>query len=99
MDAVESGILSRGDADKDRVEKCKLKWQKLLKRIWALGPSQSDEGEASHHQPEQYGIFRGQVMTTIKDACREAVLQKKPRLVEAMYFCELNTSTEHLSSM
>ncbi|CAN6684187.1 unnamed protein product [Malus baccata var. baccata] len=173
MDAVESGILSRGDADKDRVEKCKLKWQKLLKRIWALGPSQVDlkgkgsdgsvlicgsshvsqklgfvdasgsgniaantssevaqalsveaeslessvvsgfqvataagplcdepmPGEASHHQPEQYGIFRGQVMTTIKDACREAVLQKKPRLVEAMYFCELNTSTEHLSSI
>ncbi|CAN6545639.1 unnamed protein product [Malus baccata var. baccata] len=173
MDAVESGILSRGDADKDRVEKCKLKWQKLLKRIWALGPSQVDlkgkgsdgsvlicgsshvsqklgfvdasgsgniaantssevaqalsveaeslessvvsgfqvataagplcdepmPGEASHHQPEQYGIFRGQVMTTIKDACREAVLQKKPRLVEAMYFCELSTSTEHLSSI
>ncbi|CAN6553773.1 unnamed protein product [Malus baccata var. baccata] len=200
MDAVESDILSSGDDDKDRIEKCKLKWQKLLKRIWALGPSQvgpnilltpdlkgkgsdgsvlicgsshvsqklgfvdasgsgntpadtssevaqallveaeslessvvsgfqvataagplcdepmrglafiieakieplmvqSDEGEASHHQPEQYGIFRGQVMTTIKDACREAVLQKKPRLVEAMYFCELNTSTEHLGSM
>ncbi|XP_068319514.1 uncharacterized protein [Pyrus communis] len=126
MDAVESDILSSGDANKDRVEKCKLKWQKLLKRIWALGPSQwqysadtssevaqalsveaeslessvvsgfqaaaaagplcdepmrglafiieakiepliaqSDEGEASHHQPEQYGIFRGQVETKL----------------------------------
>ncbi|TQD90927.1 hypothetical protein C1H46_023530 [Malus baccata] len=61
--------------------------------------AQSDEGEACHHQPEQCGIFRGQVMTAIKDACREAVLQKKPRLVEAMYFCELNTSTENLGSM
>ncbi|PQQ15328.1 elongation factor-like GTPase 1 [Prunus yedoensis var. nudiflora] len=200
MDAVESDIYSSGENDKDRVEKCKLKWQKLLKRIWALGPSQvgpnilltpdlkgkdtdgsvlirgnshlseklgfvdacgsgniagdtssevtqalyeeaeslessvvsgfqvataagplcdepmwglaflieaeiepltaqCDEVEASHQQHEQYGIFRGQVMTTVKDACREAVLQKKPRLVEAMYFCELNTSTEHLGSM
>ncbi|KAM1045283.1 hypothetical protein ACFX2A_037130 [Malus domestica] len=26
-------------------------------------------------------------------------LQRKPRLVEAMYFCELNTTTEHLGSM
>ncbi|KAI5332548.1 hypothetical protein L3X38_022677 [Prunus dulcis] len=200
MDAVESDIYSSGENDKDRVEKCKLKWQKLLKRIWALGPSQvgpnilltpdlkgrdtdgsvlirgnshvseklgfvdacgsgniagdtssevtqalyeeaeslessvvsgfqvataagplcdepmwglaflieaeiepltaqCDEVEASNQQHEQYGIFRGQVMTTVKDACREAVLQKKPRLVEAMYFCELNTSTEHLGSM
>ncbi|TQD86684.1 hypothetical protein C1H46_027810 [Malus baccata] len=28
-----------------------------------------------------------------------ASLQRKPRLVEAMYFCELNTTTEHLGSM
>lgn len=27
------------------------------------------------------------------------MLVEKPRLVEAMYFCELNTSTEHLGSM
>ena len=60
---------------------------------------QLNESETSHHQPEQYGIFAGQVMTTVKDACRAAMLQKKPRLVEAMYFCELNTPTEYLGPM
>ncbi|KAH9656056.1 hypothetical protein KPL70_022536 [Citrus sinensis] len=35
-------------------------------------------------QSEQHGIFSGQVMTAVKDACRQAVLKKKPRLVEAM---------------
>ncbi|KAF3455327.1 hypothetical protein FNV43_RR05775 [Rhamnella rubrinervis] len=59
----------------------------------------SDESETSQQQPEQFGIFTGQVMTAVKDACRAAVLQKKPRLVEAMYFCELNTSTEYLGPM
>ncbi|KAF5738332.1 Ribosomal protein S5/Elongation factor G/III/V family protein [Tripterygium wilfordii] len=59
---------------------------------------QPDESE-SNPTPEQYGIFTGQVMTAVKDACRAAVLQKKPRLVEAMYFCELNSPTEHLGSM
>ncbi|KAL8049066.1 hypothetical protein ABFS82_07G113900 [Erythranthe guttata] len=52
-----------------------------------------------HHHPEQYGVFTGQVMTAVKEACRTAVLQRKPRLVEAMYFCELNTPTEYLGSM
>lgn len=51
------------------------------------------------HHTEQYGIFAGQVMTTVKEACRAALLQKKPRLVEAMYFCELNTPTEYLGPM
>ncbi|XP_022147649.1 elongation factor-like GTPase 1 [Momordica charantia] len=57
-----------------------------------------DESEAPF-QPENNAIFSGQVMTAVKDACRAAVLQKKPRLVEAMYFCELNTSTEYLGPM
>ncbi|KAL6191992.1 hypothetical protein ACLB2K_038380 [Fragaria x ananassa] len=38
-------------------------------------------------------------MTAVKDACRAAVLQKQPRLVEAMYFCELITPTEQLGNM
>ncbi|POO01542.1 Translation elongation factor [Trema orientale] len=65
----------------------------------SITPAHSDESEASQSQSEQYGIFPGQVMTAVKDACRAAVLQKKPRLVEAMYFCELNTSTEYLGPM
>jgi ribosome assembly protein 1 len=199
MDAVEKDILSMTEIDNERADKCRVKWQKLLKRIWALGPrhigpnilfipdfkrrganssilirgspfvserlgivdesidgdtaaetssevtqalsmeaerlessvvsgfqlatasgplcdesmwglafvveayispfmGQADESE-SHQQPEQYGIFTGQVITAVKDACRVAVLQKKPRLVEAMYFCELNTAPEYLGPM
>ncbi|GMJ00303.1 hypothetical protein like AT3G22980 [Hibiscus trionum] len=48
---------------------------------------------------EQYGLFTGQIMTAVKEACRGAVLQRQPRLVEAMYFCELNTPTEYLGPM
>ncbi|XP_057781215.1 uncharacterized protein LOC130999638 [Salvia miltiorrhiza] len=59
----------------------------------------SPEDNSSSHQPEPYGVFTGQVMTTVKEACKAAVLQRKPRLVEALYFCELNTPTEHLGSM
>ncbi|KAE9604556.1 putative protein-synthesizing GTPase [Lupinus albus] len=59
---------------------------------------QSDESE-THQQSEQYRILAGQVIATVKDACRAAVLQNKPRLVEAMYFCELNTPTEYLGPM
>ncbi|XP_010260671.1 PREDICTED: elongation factor-like GTPase 1 [Nelumbo nucifera] len=59
----------------------------------------SDESESSTQQLDQYGIFSGQVMAAVKDACRAAVLQKKPWLVEAMYFCELNTPTEYLGPM
>ncbi|KAF7833788.1 elongation factor-like GTPase 1 [Senna tora] len=199
MDAVEGEISSRNENDKDYAEKCKVKWLKLLRRIWSLGPrqigpnilltpdvkeestessvlirghshvserlgfvddsgtcntvaetssnaneplnmdaerlessiisgfqlataagplcdeplwglafvieayiypsiGQNDEAEA-HQQSEQYGVFAGQVITTVKDACRAAVLQNNPRLVEAMYFCELNTPTEFLGPM
>ncbi|XP_022638164.1 elongation factor-like GTPase 1 [Vigna radiata var. radiata] len=199
LDAVEGDILSRNEDDKDHAEKCKLKWLKVLRRIWALGPRQigpnllftpdskaestnnsvlirgcshvserlgfvadsstsdsvaerpstanqalymdaehlessvisgfqlatsagplceepmwglafvvearispfSGHGDESEtpQQSEQYGIFAGQVIATVKDACRAAVLQNKPRLVEAMYFCELNTPTEYLGPM
>ncbi|VFQ80875.1 unnamed protein product [Cuscuta campestris] len=59
----------------------------------------STDADSSVPQMDQYGIFSGQVMTAVKDACRAAVLQKKPRLVEGMYFCELNTPTEFLGPM
>ena len=201
MDAVEKDILLMTETDKDRAEKCRAKWLKLLKKIWALGPrqigpnilftpdfkrkgvdsfvlirgsshvsqrlgfvddsidgdkaaetssevtqtlsmeaehlessvvtgfqlataagplcdepmwglafvveayispfiGQANESETSHQQQaEQYGIFTGQVITAVKDACRAIVLQKKSRLVEAMYFCELNTPPEYLGPM
>lgn len=199
IDAVEVDILSANENDKERAEKCKAKWLKFLRRIWALGPRQlgpnilltpdykkssadcsvlmrgspyvsvrlgfvddSSTGDTNgeihsevneilsmeveslescvlsgfqiataagplcdepmwglafiieafissstvqpsesepSQQSEQYGLFTGQVMTAVKEACRAAVLQRKPRLVEAMYFCELNTPTEYLGSM
>ncbi|RZC63225.1 hypothetical protein C5167_024993 [Papaver somniferum] len=47
---------------------------------------------------DHYGVFTGQIMTAVKEACRMAVLHKKPCLVEAMCtYCELNTPTGHLS--
>lgn len=60
---------------------------------------QLNDSSNSQQQAEQYGMFSGQVMTAVKDACKAAVLQKKPRLVEGMYFCELNTPTEYLGPM
>ncbi|WOG81882.1 hypothetical protein DCAR_0101038 [Daucus carota subsp. sativus] len=60
---------------------------------------QINDSSNSQQQAEQYGMFSGQVMTAVKDACKAAVLQKKPRLVEGMYFCELNTPTEYLGAM
>ncbi|XP_009778707.1 uncharacterized protein [Nicotiana sylvestris] len=62
----------------------------------AMPPNDSDAPPVP--QPEQYGMFPGQVMTVVKDACRAAVLQRKPRLVEAMYFCELNTPHDQLGN-
>ncbi|PIA61307.1 hypothetical protein AQUCO_00300683v1 [Aquilegia coerulea] len=58
-----------------------------------------DESEPLTHHADQHGIFTGQIMTAVKEACRAAMLQKKPRLVEGMYFCELNTPTEYLGAM
>ncbi|XVF61103.1 hypothetical protein PTKIN_Ptkin08bG0102000 [Pterospermum kingtungense] len=199
VDALESDISCGNENDQDQIEKCKSKWLKYLRRIWALGPRQvgpnilftsdykrehSDGSVMIHGSPhvslklgladnsnavdmtattssevtqplyleaeslessvlsgfqlataagplcdepmwglafmveaylspssmqagdsdpnqqsEQYGLFTGLVMTTVKDACRAAVLQRKPRLVEAMYFCELNTPTDYLGPM
>ncbi|KAL9238672.1 hypothetical protein vseg_013064 [Gypsophila vaccaria] len=201
MDALESDIISEnGESNTEKNKKCKLMWEQLVKRIWALGPGQvgpnllltpeskgedtensvtvsgfphvsaklgfvaesrsnnqaeeapseacqvlyseavslensvlsgfqiatsagplcdepmwglafiveahirpsvvhPSETENPQHGMEQYGMFTGQVMTVVKEACRAAVLQKKPRLVEAMYFCELNTPAEYLGPM
>lgn len=71
--------------------------------MWGLAflvePYIFPDSPESSHQAEQHGMLSGQVMTAVKEACRSAVLQNQPRLVEAMYFCELNTTTEYLGSM
>uniref|UniRef100_A0ACD5V8T4 Uncharacterized protein n=1 Tax=Avena sativa TaxID=4498 RepID=A0ACD5V8T4_AVESA len=35
----------------------------------------------------------------VREACRAAVLQSKPRLVQSMYFCELTTRTDYLGAV
>ncbi|KAL6637528.1 hypothetical protein ACP70R_025100 [Stipagrostis hirtigluma subsp. patula] len=57
----------------------------------------AESSDGANHS-DQYNIFSGQVITAVKEACRSAVLQNKPRLVEAMYFCELTTPTEQLGA-
>lgn len=54
-----------------------------------------NNSDAVTHSDE---IFIGQVITVVKETCREAVLQSKPRLVEPMYFCELTTPKEQLQA-
>lgn len=192
MDAIDSEILSSVQDDKDRAEKYRAEWVKLLKRIWSLGPRQvgpnilftpdskkttitdnvssvlvqgssyvsnrlgfvgdsvaEDDEQSPLHveaaslessilsgfqlatssgplceepmwglgftveayispladeteqrsQFDQHGIFTGHVMSAVKDACRAAVLQHNPRIVEAMYFCELNAPSNYLGEM
>ncbi|KAH0926643.1 hypothetical protein HID58_018899 [Brassica napus] len=70
--------------------------------MWGLAftiESHLAQDSETEKQPENFGIFTGQVMTAVKDACRAAVLQTNPRIVEAMYFCELNTAPEYLGPM
>ncbi|KAJ7560383.1 hypothetical protein O6H91_04G126800 [Diphasiastrum complanatum] len=55
-----------------------------------------ESGQAKNSGVDRYGPFSGQVMTVVKEACRSAMLAKQPRIVEAMYFCELSTTAEHL---
>ncbi|KAK7345919.1 hypothetical protein VNO77_16535 [Canavalia gladiata] len=193
LDAVDSDILNMNENNKDHIEKCKEKWLKILRRIWALGPghigpnllftpdikaegsdssilirgcsrvsesmgfvadsciSDSDVSQAwymdakrledsvisgfqmatsagplcdepmwglafiieahiypflehhdeseTHKQSQQYEIFDREVTGAVKDACRLAVLHNKPRLVEAMYSCALNTPAKYLRPM
>ncbi|KAK8444523.1 hypothetical protein SEVIR_9G152700v4 [Setaria viridis] len=57
----------------------------------------ADGSDAANHF-DQYNISSGQVITAVKEACRAAVLQNKPRIVEAMYFCELTAPYDQSGS-
>eukprot|EP01018_Ginkgo_biloba_P019086 Gb_08720 [translate_table: standard] len=41
-------------------------------------------------------IISSQVITFVKEACKSSMHLKRPHLVEALYFCEVSTPTEHL---
>ncbi|KAK6161595.1 hypothetical protein DH2020_004976 [Rehmannia glutinosa] len=99
VESLESSVLSGFQIATSSGPLCDEPMWGLAFVIEAFVSPQPSEDNFSTHQPEQYGVFTGQVMTAVKDACRAAVLQNKPRLVEALYFCELNTPTEYLGSM
>ncbi|KAK6161626.1 hypothetical protein DH2020_005007 [Rehmannia glutinosa] len=99
VESLESSVLSGFQIATSSGPLCDEPMWGLAFVIEAFVSPQPSEDNFSSHQPEQYGVFTGQVMTAVKDACRAAVLQNKPRLVEALYFCELNTPTEYLGSM
>ena len=44
-----------------------------------------------------YGPFSGQVTSAARQAFRRAILEAGPRLVEAMFLCEIATASEALS--
>ncbi|CAG9462272.1 unnamed protein product [Pedinophyceae sp. YPF-701] len=41
----------------------------------------------------------GEIISTVADCCRKAVLEAQPRIAEAMYMCEVTTSAEALSGV
>jgi hypothetical protein len=77
--------------------------------LWGLGfiveavvkPEQvkSGEGETEERSLAGHGPFSGQVITTVREACRKAVLAANPRLAEAMYLCEVSTTAEALGQV
>lgn len=49
---------------------------------------------------ENYGgALSGQIMSGVKEACRAAVLARNPRIVEALYFCEVSTTPDFLGQV
>lgn len=51
----------------------------------------------SHLAEDVYGPMSGQVTSVAKQAFRRALLEADPRLVEAMFLCEISTTSEALS--
>ena len=61
----------------------------------SLSPSPIDQ----ELQEEVYGPFSGQVMTAVSSACKRAVMEAEPRIVEAMYLAEVQSGAEALSGV
>jgi ribosome assembly protein 1 len=59
----------------------------------------SREGETEERSLVGHGPFSGQVITTVREACRKAVLAANARLAEAMYLCEVSTTAEALGQV
>jgi len=48
---------------------------------------------------DKYGPFTGQVISTMKEGCRQAYQAGSMRLVEALYDCEVQVSSESLGKV
>ncbi|CAM6088803.1 unnamed protein product [Calypogeia fissa] len=74
----------------------------ILVNMKEKGPSDPDKDNSNgtvSHAMEDYGALSGQIMSGVKDACRAAVLAKRPQIAEAMYFCEVVIPSEHLGQV
>jgi ribosome assembly protein 1 len=58
---------------------------------WTIEP---DDISESSHQP--FGPFSGQIMSSVKDACRKAFQAQPQRLMVAMYSCSIQVNSEVL---
>jgi len=50
-------------------------------------------------QEDVYGPFSGQVMSAVAAACKRALQEAEPGLVEAMYLCQVQAAAEALSGV
>lgn len=58
---------------------------------------ESSAAASSQLAEEVYGPMSGQVTSVAKQIFRRALLEADPRLVEAMFLCEISTASEALS--
>jgi len=58
---------------------------------------ESSASACSRLAEDVYGPMSGQVTSVARQAFRRAVLEGDPRLVEAMFLCEVSTTAEALS--
>lgn len=55
--------------------------------------------QTEHRVNEERGPFSGQIMSAIKEACRQAFLSHSARLIQPMFFCEVQTPPETVGSV
>lgn len=62
-----------------------------------LREDESGAAAATRLAEDVYGPMSGQVTSVAKQVFRRALLEAEPRLVEAMFLCEISTTSEALS--
>lgn len=65
----------------------------------AVEMHEGEDGTEPDLGEEQYGPFSGQVLAASRLACSKAMMAAGPRLVEAMFLCEVATSSEALGGV